>query len=73
MPKLDTQPLIKACATVIAVMSGIGMVSGQRVNRSMTVKRYEYPFDGGRGPIRSSWTALKRASGVANVASGDTV
>lgn len=45
MPKRDTQPLIKACAAVIAVMSGIGMAFGQRVNRSMTVKRYECPFE----------------------------
>ena len=37
VPKRATQPEMKARATVSAVISGIGMASGQRVKRSMQV------------------------------------
>ena len=39
-PKRDIHPLMKAFATDSAVMSDRGMASGQRVNRSMQVRRY---------------------------------
>ena len=38
-PNLEVHPLTKAYATVSAVMSVIGMASGQRVNRSLQVSR----------------------------------
>ena len=40
-PNLDIHPLTKARATVSAVMSVIGMASGQQVNRSLQVRIYE--------------------------------
>lgn len=64
---------MKARATVSAVMSGIGMASGQRVNRSLQVSKYENPLDGGRGPTMSRWILSNRAPGVANFISGVTV
>ena len=36
---MSTHTLIKACATVSAVESGIGMASGQQVNQSTHVRR----------------------------------
>ena len=39
MPNLDIQQLMKAWATVSAVMSGIGIASGILVNLSMQVSR----------------------------------
>ena len=39
-PKREIHPLINAVATVSAVMSGIGITSGQRVNRSIHVSIY---------------------------------
>ena len=64
-PKRAIQLETNACATVIAVMLGIGMASGHRVKRSIQVKRYTNPWHEGRGPTRSRWTWSKRASGVA--------
>jgi hypothetical protein len=52
-PKRDIQPVMRARATVSAVMSGIGIASGQRVNRSTAVRQYAKPADVGRGPTRS--------------------
>ena len=69
-PKVDTQRLIKARATVSAVISGIGIASGQRVNRSMHVRRYLLLLDTGRGPTMSRWMWSKRASGLAKVPIG---
>ena len=46
-------PATRACATASAVMHCRGNASGQRVNRSMQVRRYVNPFDGGRGPTMS--------------------
>ena len=72
-PKRATQCVTNEMATVSAEMSGIGMASGHRVNRSMTVKRYDCPLEGGRGPTMSMWTWSNLASGVANVPHGDLV
>lgn len=41
-------------ATVVAVMSLMGMISGQRQKRSMIVKQYRKSFEYGIGPIRCS-------------------
>jgi hypothetical protein len=38
-PKRDIQPVRRACATVSAVISGMGMASGQRVKRSTAVRQ----------------------------------
>jgi len=38
-PNREIPPLRKACATASAVMEVRGMASGQRVNRSMQVRR----------------------------------
>ena len=48
-------------------MSAIGIVSGQRVKRSMHVSMYEQLFDEGSGPM---CTLSKRARGTAKVDSG---
>ena len=40
MPNLAIHPCKKVQATVSALMSGRGKASGQRVNLSMTVRRY---------------------------------
>ena len=73
VPKRATQPEMKARATVSAVISGIGMASGQRVKRSMQVSRYVCPLECGRGPTRSMWMWSKRMSGLAKVDRGVTV
>ena len=39
-PNRETHPCTKACATVSAVMSDVGMASGQRVNRSIQVRAF---------------------------------
>ena len=53
---------MKARATVSAVISGIGMASGQHVKRSMQVSRDLYPLEGERGPTRLMWMWSKRQS-----------
>ena len=70
MPKRAIHPFTNASATVSAVMWGMGIASGQRVNRSIQVRRYLKPLEGGRGPTMSMCTLSKRASGVENVARG---
>jgi hypothetical protein len=62
-PKRDIQPIKRARATVSAVMSGMGMASGNRVKRSTAVRQSLYHVDVGRGPTRSMWTRRKRAGG----------
>ena len=49
-------------ATVSAVMLGMGIASGQRVNWSIQVRRYMKPLEGGRGPTMSMCTLSKCAS-----------
>jgi len=56
------QPRTKALATDSAVMFIRGNAYGQCVNLSTHVRRYLYPWDGGRGPTISAWTTSKRAS-----------
>ena len=63
-PKFATHRSTKARATISAVISLIGIASGHRVKRSTHVKRYEYPFESGKGPTKSRWTWSKLASGV---------
>jgi hypothetical protein len=72
-PKREIQPVRRACATVSAVMSGMGMVSGHRVKRSTAVKQYVYPAEVGRGPMRSMLTCRKRAGGGVKSPGGVTV
>ena len=55
-PKRAIQPWTYACAIVLVSMSLIGKASGQRVKRSITVRRYLQPRDSGRGPTMSIWT-----------------
>ena len=45
--KQAIQPEMKAQATVSAVISGIVIASGQRVNQSTQVGRYVYPLEVG--------------------------
>ena len=40
-PNLEIHPLTNALATMSAIIAEIGMASGQRVNLSTHVKRYE--------------------------------
>ena len=51
--KREIQVHRKAFATVSAVLSAIGIASGQRVNLSIQVRMYTEPLEGGRGPTRS--------------------
>ena len=44
VPKRAIHPEMTAWATVSAVISGIGMASGQWVKQSMQVSRYVYPW-----------------------------
>ena len=66
---LEIQPVTKTWATDSAVMSVMAIAAGHQVKQSMQVRRLVKPWDGGRGPTRSSFIWLKRASGVANVES----
>jgi hypothetical protein len=52
-PKRDIQPVKRACATVSAVMSRMGMASGHRVKRYTAVRQYVKPADIRSGPMRS--------------------
>ena len=72
-PNLATQPATNALATVSAVMSAIGIASGQRVKRSTHVSKYVKPFEGGNGPTISRCIWSNRASGVAKMENGVTV
>ena len=72
-PKRDVHPESNARATVVAVISAIGMASGQRVNLSIQVNRYDWPLERGRGPTISTWILSKRAVGVEKVERGESV
>ena len=72
-PKRKIQPLIKALATVAAVLSAIGIASGHRVNQSTTVSKKVHPSEGGRGPTISRWSLSNRASGLLKFAMGVVV
>ena len=61
---------MRARAHVSVLLSGIGMASGQRVKRSITVRRYLQPRDSGRGPTRSIWTWSNLLAEGAKVWSG---
>ena len=65
-PKRAIHPDRSVRATVSAVMLAMGKASGQRVKRSTQVSMYEYPLDGGRGPVISMWMCENRSSGVGN-------
>ena len=52
-PNRAIQWVTKAWITDSAVMVEMGIASGQRVNRSMQVKMYGQPFEGGKGPTMS--------------------
>ena len=53
MPKREIQCVTKALATVSASMSSSGTASGQRVNQSTMVNKYDYPLQVSSGPTRS--------------------
>ena len=72
-PKRAIQPDSNACPTVSAVMSCIGMASGQRVKRSTAVRQYLNPADVGKGPTRSMWMCRNRAAGSVKSPKGVTV
>ena len=54
MPKQAIQWETRACVQLVAVVSLRGMASGQRENRSTTVRRWVKPLEGGSGPTRST-------------------
>ena len=70
VPKRAIQPEMKAQATVSAVISGIGMASGQRVKRSMQICVSSGVW---KGPTRSMWMWSKQMLGLAKVDRGVTV
>ena len=58
-PLSDDMPMAiqwetRACAQLVAVVSLRGIASGQRENRSTTVRRCVKPLEGGSGPTRST-------------------
>ena len=63
-PKRQIHPINKAWAQSAAVMAATGMASGHLEVRSMTVKMYVIPREGGRGPTRSTWMWAKRRTGT---------
>ena len=69
-PNRETRVWTKARATVTAVESAMGNASGHLVKRSMQVRRYTHPLDGGKSPTISICTWSKQASGVAKVPRG---
>ena len=66
-PKHDIHPESNACATVVATISAIGIASGQWVNLSIQVNRYDWPLEKRRGPTISTWMLSKRAVVVKSV------
>jgi hypothetical protein len=63
-PNLLTHPRNKALAQSTGVVAAMGMASSQRDALSIIVKKWVKPFDGGRGPTRSSWMWLKLHVGM---------
>jgi len=58
-PKRDIYVVKKNFTTVSAVMSGIGIRYRYRLEkRSIRVKQYLNPCEGGSGPMMSKWTLL---------------
>ena len=53
-PNRAIQPDMNARARETAEVSEMGMASGHLVNLSMMVKRYVNPWEGGRGPTKST-------------------
>ena len=72
-PNREIHPLMKALATVSAVISVRGIASGERENRSIHVRRYVNPLDSGSGLTMSMWMISNRVSGVGNDKSGAVV
>ena len=62
-PNEANQPWANASMTDSVVMSRSGMAVGQRENRSMVVRRYEYPFYVGTMAI-SAWMCSNRRFGT---------
>jgi len=66
-PKCDIHVVKKNLATVSAMMFSIGSPSGHLEKRSIKVKQYLNPREGGSGPMMSKWTWSKRAFGIENL------
>ena len=69
-PKRKTHWPRKALATIMELMSGMGIASGHHENLSTIVNRYERPWYGGRGPTKSMLTDSNRESGTCTFSSG---
>ncbi|GIY30251.1 hypothetical protein CEXT_477891 [Caerostris extrusa] len=54
-PNQEIHQLIKARQLVSAQMPYVGMISDQRVKRSIIVIQYWYPSDDGSGPMETMW------------------
>ena len=72
-PNCATRPATNALATVSAVISAIGIASGQCVKQSTHVSMYVKPFEDGNGPTVSRWIWSNRVSSVAKVENEVTV
>jgi hypothetical protein len=72
-PKQDIQLVSGARAMVSAVMSRIGMTSGQQVNWLTAVRQYLNPADIRMGPTRAVWTCRNCAAGGVKSPNGVTV
>ena len=55
-PKLVIRVWTKALVMVGVVIPAIGVASGQRVRQLTKLSKLWCPFEGGRGPARSTWT-----------------
>ena len=72
-PNLDIQEDRRAVAQASAVADFIGMASGHRVERSITVSMYLWSSAGGRDLTTSTWIWEKRRSGIWKVPTPDSV
>ena len=72
-PNRAIQPEIRACTHSDEVMPRRGIASGQRVLRSMIVRRYVKPDEKGNGPTMSTFMCENLFAGVENSSSGDFV
>ena len=73
MPKLCTQPWIKARQVFSAVASGIGRASNHLLVLQVRVRRYRWPLDRGNGPTISAMASLNLAGKTGLVSMGGMI
>ena len=69
-PKRANQTVMRACTHLGVVMPRSGIASGQRVLRSIIVRRYVKPEEKGKGPTISMFLCENPFSGTEKCSSG---